>query len=134
MDMKNLIDLKNKRKIAVDAMEEARQAKVSAKAGGDAEALKKAAASFDEKKALVASLNEEIEDAESVIAEKGRFDGKDGHFVTLAEKKEKEKEDLMGRAALDKIRGDNEYMISFRKALQTHQRPTPPWRSRSSIL
>ena len=123
MDMKNLIDLKNKRKIAVDAMEEARQAKVSAKAGGDAEALKKAAASFDEKKALVASLNEEIEDAESVIAEKGRFDGKDGHFVTLAEKKEKEKEDLMGRAALDKIRGDNEYMISFRTALQTHQRP-----------
>ena len=68
-------------------------------------------------------MNEEIEDAESVIAEKGRFDGKDGHFVTLAEKKEKEKEDLMGRAALDKIRGDNEYMISFRKALQTHQRP-----------
>ena len=36
MDMKNLIDLKNKRKIAVDAMEEARQAKVSAKAVEDA--------------------------------------------------------------------------------------------------
>lgn len=123
MDMKEPINLKNKRKQAVDALEEARVAKQAAKATGDADAIKKASEAFDAKKAVVMAFNDEIEDAETIIAEKGRFDDGDSHFVGLQQKKQKEAEDLRGRAAMDKIRGDNEYMKAFQKALNTHQTP-----------
>lgn len=123
MDMKELITLKNKRKKAVDAMEEARLAKQAAKATGDADAIKKASDDFDAKKAVVMGYNDEIDDAESIIAEKGRFEDGDSHFVGLQQKKQLENEELKGRAAMDKIRGDNEYMKAFQTALNTHQTP-----------
>lgn len=123
MDMKELINLKNKRKEAVNALEQARVAKQAAKTTGDADAIKKASDAFDAQKAVVKSYNDEIDDAESVIAEQGRFDDNDGHFMGLQQKKQKEAEDLKGRATMDKIRGDNEYMKAFQKALNTHQTP-----------
>lgn len=123
MDMKELITLKNKRKQAVDALEEARVAKQAAKATGDAEAIRKASEAFDAQKAVVKGYNDEIDDAESIIAEQGRFEDGDSHFMGLQQKKQKEAEDLKGRTAMDKIRGDNEYMKAFQKALNTHQTP-----------
>lgn len=123
MDMKELITLKNKRKQAVDALEEARVAKQAAKATGDAEAIRKASEAFDAQKAVVKGYNDEIDDAESIIAEQGRFEDGDSHFMGLQQKKQKEAEDLKGRTAMDKIRGDNEYMKTFQKALNTHQTP-----------
>lgn len=123
MDMKELITLKNKRKLAVDALEEARVAKQAAKATGDAETIKKASDDFDAQKAVVKGFNDEIDDAEAIIAEQGRFNDGDAHFMGLHQKKQKEADDLRGRIAMDKIRGDNEYMQAFQKALNTHQTP-----------
>ena len=123
MDMKELISLKNKRKKAVDALEEARVAKQAAKATGDADAIKKASDAFDAQKAVVKGYNDEIEDAETIIAETGRFEDGDPHFVGLHQKHLKEAEELKGRTAMDKIRGDNEYMKAFQMALNTHQTP-----------
>lgn len=123
MDMKELITLKNKRKLAVDALEEARVAKQAAKATGDAETIKKASDAFDAQKAVVKGFNDEIDDAEAIIAEQGRFNDGDAHFMGLHQKKQKEADDLRGRIAMDKIRGDNEYMQAFQKALNTHQTP-----------
>ena len=121
MDMKELINLKNKRALAVDAMEAARQAKIAAKAGGDQDAIQKAADEFKAKLAVVQGYNDEIADAEAVIAEKGRFSDNDPHFVSLTEKNAKLAEDARTRSALDKVRGDNEYYKAFQKALRTHQ-------------
>lgn len=123
MDMRELINLKNTRKLAVDKLTSLAASKHAAMDGGDAAEISAAEKAFKDQQAVVAQLNEKIADNELVIAEQGRFDDNDPNMVTLSEQIEKKKEDFGIRSQLDKVRGSNEYAKAFGKALKSHLTP-----------
>ena len=104
MDMKTIIDLKGQRKTALDAAEKAFQAKDTK--------------TYDEKMADVKKLNTEIEGAEALLAESGRFKDSDEKMLGLTRKQEKEKEEATLEKSVDKIRSDPEYARTWAKALR----------------
>lgn len=105
MDMKTIIDLKGQRKTALDAADKAFQAKDTK--------------TYDEKMADVKKLNTEIEGAEALLAESGRFEDSDKKILDLAKKQEKEKEEETLEKSVDKIRSDPEYVRTWAKALRS---------------
>ena len=118
MDMKQLINLKNQRTVAVEGMEKAREKKLSAKASGDKAAIELARKEFEASKALVSSLNEDIQDGEDSILEKGRFEDNDTHFIDLGLQKESKKQDQAVEKSVDSIRSEPEYAKVWAKALR----------------
>ena len=107
MDMKTVIDMKGTRKTLLDAADTAYKAKDQK--------------TYKEKMDAVKSLNTDIEAAEDLLAESGRFADGDKKMISLSEKKDSEKKDAEERRSLDDIRGCNEYAKSFQQALLTHQ-------------
>ena len=105
MDMKTIIDLKGQRKTALDAADKAFQAKDTK--------------TYDEKMADVKKLNIEIEGAEALLAESGRFEDSDKKLLNLAQQQEKEKEEETLEKSVDKIRSDPQYVRTWAKALRS---------------
>lgn len=120
MDERELLNLKNKHKQAIDAMEKAMKIRKTASTDDD---RKKAQKDFDIQKAAAQDLAQQIQNAEDTDIEKGRFEDDDSTKVELSKKKEQEKEAAGVRDKLDDIRGQNSYMKAFQKALTTHQTP-----------
>lgn len=101
-----LYELKHKRKTALDAAKDA--------------LAKKDMDAYKAKMAEVDGLNVEIEAAERVLTEEGRFDADEKGLVTLDAALKKQKEDETMQKTVDEIRGSNEYARAFAKAMKTH--------------
>lgn len=106
MNKETLYELKHKRHEALDAAKAALG--------------KKDMDGYKDKMAEVEGYNTEIEAAEKVLAEEGRFDDGDEAMKGLAAAQKQKQEEAQRQKGVDEIRGSNEYTRAFAKALRTH--------------
>lgn len=115
---RKIIDLKNSRKLKLDEAQTALNA-------GNVE-------TYTALMSDVTSLNTEIENYDSLIAEQGRFADSEPQYVSLAESQAEAKTSAKQLSRLDSLRNEREYAVAWAEALRNGMTPKTA-RSRESM-